>query len=113
MATGAQLRTYEVNRREHGEKVAAVEQHVRQALPVAAVQLAAALEAGDELQDVTLREGFDPAEPSNVLTPSELHRLPSATLVVDAIANYINGTLRLQNQTGPRVHGGVVTQGRI
>lgn len=113
MATGAQLRQHDENKREHRKRVAAVRERVEQALPIAAAQLAATIANSTAVLDITQRSGFDPARPDEVLVPREREHLVGAMLVVNAIATFVHGSLRLENQIGPRVVGGTVTQGRV
>ena len=114
MATAAQLRKHKEARRAHGERVAAMETRVKQSLALATAQLAASLTNRRILDpDITKRVGFDPDAPADVLWPDEHRRLAEATVIVDALATFVNGSLRLENQELPRISGGAVSRGRL
>ena len=114
MATAAQLRKHKEARRTHGERVAAMEASVKQALALATAQLAASLADRRILDpDITKRVGFNPGEPTDVLWPDEHRRLAEAQVIVNALATFVNGSLRLENQELPRISGGAVSRGRL
>ena len=131
MATHSQLAEYEQLKEEHDNTVASVERQLEQTLPTAKALLAVALENGglrakDQTVvtrrtkappvvplDITRREGFDPSNPAKVLSDEERRRLPEASLVVDAMRDYVDLTLRLLNQRPPQVTRYGVTGGSI
>ncbi len=116
MATRAQLEEHGQKKQEFEARVADVERTRAQALPRAEAQLAVI--ATDrafrgEPTDISEREGFDPANPADVLTPDEALNLADSKLVVDSLKSYIDTTFRLQNKVAPRVYGNMVSSGRI
>ena len=104
MATKAQLDEYDRLEKEFDDEVAVLKIRRGQALPRARAQLAAAISRDESVQpDITSREGFDAENPTAVLTPIEHDRLPEATLVVNALRDYIDLTLTLKDARGPQV----------
>jgi len=117
MATGAQLDEYDRLEKRHEAREAAVKQRLGQALPRAAAQLAVALASegftDGPPKDLSDRKGFNADSPSDSLNKKELLRLPEATLVINALQEYVDLTLRLGNQERPRVSGGGVSPGHL
>jgi len=117
MATGAELDEYDRLEKKHKKKVREAKQKLGQALPRAAAQLAVTI-ASEGFTDgppknLSDREGFNPDSPADSLNKKELQRLPEAMLVIDALHEYIDLTLRLANKKGPRVSGGWVSPGHV
>lgn len=95
MANGNQLKAY----RERMKGVAVVAEGITHILPGACAQLAAAIAGeGNVVADITKRDGFDPNDPAAVLTGAERSRLAEATLVVDAIRDYVDGVIWLERE---------------
>lgn len=114
MATRAQLREHDELKKEHKEAVEAVNTNVERSLSIARAQLAASIASTRDVSaDITERDGFDPDHPENVLTSSEVTRLTEATVIVNALRDYVSGTLRLQSSRGPFVRGDIVVPGRV
>lgn len=131
MTTISQLHEYERLKEEHDKKLALVEGELEQVLPAAKAQLAVALRISElraEHQpvatrrkkvllvvplDITRREGFDHSNPAKVLSDEERRHLPEASLVVDALRDYVDLTLRLLNQRPPQKTRNGVNGGSI
>jgi hypothetical protein len=114
MATGSQLSEHGRLKKKYDDEVAEVTKQLKQTLPRAVVQLAATLEGSSwNNRDVTQRPGFDPDDPDKSLTVGEARQLEQANLVIDALREYVDLTLRLQNRHGPQVRGNDATPGRV
>jgi hypothetical protein len=104
MATGSQLRRHAELKAEYRSNVASIERIRDQSLTLAQIQLAVVatneVQRGEPL-DVTLRKGFDPELPSEVLTPSEFANLGGAQLVISALKQHIEASDHLANKHGP------------
>lgn len=116
MATASLLNQYEEEKADYNELLAAVVKQLGETLPRATAQLAV-ISTNRTLRgspdNIVEREGFDPENPSGVLSSDELKGLPEAKLVVDALASYVDLQFRLEKKTPPRIHNGYVHSGRV
>ena len=116
MATASLLNQYEEEEAEYNKLLAAVVKQLEQTLPRATAQLAV-ISTDRTLRgspdNIVEREGFDPENPSGVLSSDELQGLPEAKLVVDALASYVDLQFRLEKKKTPRIHNGYVHSGRV